>query len=155
MLRYLENLSQSQAELLLKAPILVGILMAGADGEIDRTEINRALQVAQDKATGADENVARFFAFASEDFEDKFKVILQSYASDSHIRNKAITEELRMLNDIWPLLPLQTAGSLYTSLLEMAQRIASSSGGIMGLGRVSEEEKEFVNLPMINNPTKN
>ena len=40
-----QKLDDAEIELVLKAPILVCILIAGADGDIDRKEINKAISI--------------------------------------------------------------------------------------------------------------
>ncbi len=45
MVKELEKLSGKEVELMLKAPILLCILIAGADGTIDRKEIKEAIHV--------------------------------------------------------------------------------------------------------------
>ena len=43
------TLRDDEIEVLLNAPVLVALLIAGADGEIDKKEISQALDLAQGK----------------------------------------------------------------------------------------------------------
>ena len=42
-----KNLNEQEAELMQKAPILVSILIAGADGKIDNKEVRQAIAIAE------------------------------------------------------------------------------------------------------------
>lgn len=153
MLPEFHYLSSSQQELLLKAPILTCILIAGADGEIRKAEVNQAVTTASKKLNTTRGELARFYQFVVEDFEDKVKIILQNYPRNHELRNKAIVHELSELNNVFPLLPIGFATAFYSSLRELALHIAQSSGGILGLNAVNAEEEQYVNLPMIKDPT--
>jgi hypothetical protein len=49
MMNQLKKLLASEAELILKAPLLACILIAGADGNVDRKGIKRAIDLARTK----------------------------------------------------------------------------------------------------------
>lgn len=143
------ELSIPEHELVLKGPILVCILIAGADGSIDQKEIREAVQMAG-KQDWMKSNLRPFFQELAEDFEDKLKVILQAYPFDSKIRNEMIQSELGDLNDILAKTEPDFARSYYEMLRSLAQRIASSSGSFWG--KITAEEARLLELPMIRKP---
>jgi len=151
MIREFENLSEREIELMLKAPLLVCILIAGADGTIDKKEIREAIVITQrnKKTLGI---LASYFKEISEDFEDKLKVIIQGYPYESTQRSPIIIEELVELNKIFPKLDNTFAKSFYDTLLDLAEKIASSSGGLLGIKSIGAEEALYVHLPMIQRP---
>jgi hypothetical protein len=151
MLPELSKLSTSEKELVYRAPLLVCILIAGADGQIDNKEINEAITIARDRQW-VKAVLTNYFLEVSEDFEDKIKMVIQSYPYETALRNKAITEELEGLNLLWEKMSPDFCVSFYESLKFLAQRIASSSGGFWG--KISREEAELLNLPMISDPGK-
>lgn len=134
---------------MLKAPILVCILIAGADGSIDEKEVREAIQMARNRQW-VKSNLQSFFQEFSEDFEDKLKVLLQAYPFDAKSRNDMIQAELANLNDILPQTGPEFARSYYDMLRALAQRIASSSGSIWG--KITTEEARLLELPMIRKP---
>jgi hypothetical protein len=148
------DLNESEVELLLKAPILVCILIAGADGTIDKKEVKEAIAIASDLKhdTGV---LSAYLHESAEDFEDKFKVIVQAYPYMADKRNPILVEELSQLNNLWPRLEYDFAHALYTMLLNIADKIANSSGGLLGIRSVDEDEARYIHLPMITSPTKN
>lgn len=151
MVMELSKLSPGELELVYKAPLLVCILIAGADGDIDRKEIKKAINVAQKKQTGADA-VSTLFKEVAQDFEDKLKVLIQGYPYEATQRTPLIVEELTGLNHLWSRLPAPFAKGFYEVLLTLAQQVAKSSGGLLGMKSVGLEEARLVNLSMIKNP---
>jgi hypothetical protein len=154
MMRELEKLSPSEGDLMLKAPLLVCILIAGADDDIDRKEIKKAIQLAQKNQGSGKSRLMEFYRLMAEDFEDKLKVLIQSFPPKAAQREPIIVDELTHLNQIFSKIDRQLASEFYQSLLEIARKTAESSGGLLGLKSVGEEEARFVNLPMIKNPAQ-
>ncbi|HEY5824089.1 MAG TPA: hypothetical protein VIT44_06985 [Cyclobacteriaceae bacterium] len=152
MLAEFSRLSNVEVELLLKAPILTSILIAGADGNIDRKEIDQAITVARKNARRSKARLMEFYQFVGEDFEDKLKVVIQSYPHNAGQRNAMIVQELAQLNHVLPKVDLNFAKALYGSIKDIAQKIAESSGGLLGIKSVGQEEAQYVNLPMIKDP---
>ena len=145
------SLNDAEVELMLKAPILVCILIAGADGTIDNKEIREAITIAQKniKASGV---LTGYFGELSEDFEDKLKVTIQGYPYESTQRSPLIVDELSGLNSILSKLSKPFASAYYQSLRDIAEKIASSSGGLLGIKSVGSEEARYIQLSMIQNP---
>ena len=149
-----KELTEDERELMYKAPVLVCILIAGADGKIDRKEIQQSITtISQNKERRL--ALSDFFADISNDFEDKIKILIQNYPYESTQRNPLIVEELTRVNQIWSKLDQKFADYYYNMLLELAQKVASSSGGWLGIRSIGSEEAQFVNLPMIRKPSKN
>lgn len=140
-------------ELMFKAPILACILIAGADNDIDKKEIQGALTLANNKHRRGKAKLMGFYQIVNEDFEDKLKITIQSYPIESTQRTPLIVEELAALNSVLPKIEKSFAIEFVKSLRELAMGIAQSSGGILGLKSIGSEEAQFVNLPMIKDPS--
>lgn len=151
MLKELDRLSSTEVETLVKAPLLVCILIAGADGEIDRKEIKGAIELAEKGKTK--DSLAEFYKLVSEDFEDKLKILLQGFPNKSAERTPLVYRELTQLNSILPKIKKSFALDYYKSLRFIAKEIAESSGGMLGLKTVGEEEMKVFDLPMIKDPS--
>ncbi|CAN5247005.1 hypothetical protein BH09BAC3_BH09BAC3_35540 [soil metagenome] len=150
MLKELEGLSASEFDLLAKAPMLVCILIAGADSEIDNKEFKSAIELA--KKGKAKPSVAEFYKIATEDFEDKLKIVLQGLLMETGKRNLQISEELSHLSTIFPRIERNFAIDFYDSLRYIAKMTAESSGGLFGLKKIGDEEMKLMALPMITAP---
>ena len=84
MIKEFEKLNNSEVELMQKTPILVCILIAGADHDIDKREIRGSIELAKKKHKKfKGSSLSNFYLDMSEDFEDKLKMVIQSYSSDA------------------------------------------------------------------------
>ena len=150
MIKELTRLKESEVELMLKAPVLLCILIAGADGTIDRKEIREAINVTVKKK---DKTILdSYFKEVSQDFEDKLKILLQSYPYESNQRSPILIQELSQLNPILRKLDKLFSTAFYDMLKELAEKIAGSSGGFWGMMSVDSEEAKYIRLPMIEDP---
>lgn len=146
------KLTDTEIELMYKAPVLVCILIAGADGKIDRKEIKQAIAQTQKKNMSALDN---YLKEVSQDFEDKLKVLIQSYPYESTQRNPILIEELGQLSGLWKKMDKGFSVHFYNLLRDLALKIAGSSGGLWGMKTVANEEAKYIHLPMISDPAKN
>jgi len=130
----------------------VCILIAGADGEIDKKEIRGAIEYAELKKQKSLSSVSVLFREVTKDFEDKVRVALQQYPYESTQRTPLIVDDLSQLNQLWHKLDPEFSREYYNSLLSISEKIASSSGGMLGIKSIGAEEARYVKLPMIKNP---
>ncbi|MFT5641934.1 MAG: tellurite resistance protein, partial [Cyclobacteriaceae bacterium] len=61
MLKEFENLREDEIDVLLKAPVYVAILIAGADGNIDKSERKEAIEIAHSKQSRAREQLVDYY----------------------------------------------------------------------------------------------
>lgn len=149
-----ENLREDEVQVLLDAPVYVSILIAGADGKIDKSERKEAIEVARSKQSRAREQLVEYYKMVGESFEGKFNSLIESLPEDTKDRNTDIEQELRKLNFILPKIDRPFAIKFYASLKDLAKKIAEASGGILGYLSVSYEEQTLMELKMINDPEK-
>lgn len=147
-------LEQDEIETLFKAPILVSILIAGADNNIDNAEMKKAVSISKTKQQKARKDLIDYYKIVGSDFEDKLKILIQHYPIDAEERNPMIIEELKALNHILPKLDKNFAVDLYQSIRDIARKVAEASGGVLGYMAVGYEESKFVELNMIKDPSK-
>jgi hypothetical protein len=152
MILELKRLKTEEQDLIYRAPFLVSLLIAGADGTIDRKEVREAIRFAENSLIGMDSALARLMREITADFEDKLKVLIQYYPYEATQRNPLIVQELEGLNALWSRIDKTLAIGFYTLLLDIAHHIAESSGGVMGIRSVGSEEARYVRLNMIKNP---
>jgi len=147
------NLDQEEKELMLRVPVLVTILIAGADNEIDHAELKEALEIAKDKTDTQNSNISNYFEHIVNTFELDLKYYLDTLPSDTEKRNHQITDQLRHLNEILPKLAQSFASSFYQNMKELAKRTAEASGGVLGYMAVGKEESKYIDLSMIEDPS--
>ncbi len=154
MIQEFEILSQSERELMYSLPVYVAVLIAGADGDIDKREVARANNLANDKLKNARKDLIPYYNQANEDFEDKLKMAIANLPSGTKERQKVLVEKLKESNDIFAALPKKYAIALYASLKEIAKKIAEASGGVFGYMAIDFEESRLIELKMIKDPSK-
>ena len=154
MIAEFEPLREDEIDVIVKAPVYVAILIAGADGNIDKSERKEAINVARNKQTRSREQLADFYKIVGEGFEDNFNKLIDELPSGTEERISAITKELRKLNFILPKIDSNFSIKFHASLKELAKKIAEASGGVLGYLSVGYEEAKLMELRMINDPSK-
>lgn len=152
MVEEFSGLSSNEKELMYKVPVMVSILIAGADNDIDRSELHQAVSLSRIKQTKAREDLIDFYREAGKDFEDKMKIMIQRYPANATERNAQIIAELERVNEILPKLDNRFAVEFYASIRDMAKKIAEASGGVLGYLAVGYEESKLIGLDMIKDP---
>lgn len=149
-----DKLREDEIDILIKAPAYVSVLIAGADDNIDKSEIKKAIQLAKVKQQKAREVLLEYYKKVGERFEDDFMTLIETLPSKAAERGPAINKELKKLNLILPKLNKGFATEYYASLKDIAKKIAEASGGVLGYLSVSYEEAKLMELTMINDPSK-
>lgn len=148
-----EPLREDEREVLLKTPVYVAILIAGADGKIDKSERKEAIEVARNKQSRSRDQLSEFYKLVGTDFEANFTKLEDELPSGTEARATAITTELRKLNFILPKVDKNFAIKFIASLKDLAKKIAEASGGVLGYLSVSYEESQLIELKMIKEPS--
>lgn len=149
MIQEFESLREDEQEVLLRAPVYVAILIAGADGKIDKTERREAIDIARNKQSRSREQLSEFYKLVGEAFEEQFNKLDGELPSGTDERISAITTELRKLNFILPKVDKNFAIKFIASLKDLAKKIAEASGGVLGYLSISYEESRLMELKMI------
>lgn len=152
MIEEFKNLNQEEADLMYKAPLLVSVLIAGADNDFENTELQHAISLSKLKQEKAREGLIDYYREAGKDFEDKMKFMIHQYPSSAADRNASIITELEKINSILPKLDQKFSTELCASLRDMARKLAETSGGVLGYMAVGYEESKLIGLEMIKNP---
>ncbi len=152
MINYLDPLNEEEKLFLQKAPVLVAILIAGADNKIDKSEIKEALRISRYKPIKARILLKDFYSSIGDEFEYNLIEEIASLPREARKRTPLILEELKKLNTILPKLDRKFAIQFYESMKDIAKRIAKSSGGVLGYISVDYEESKLMELKVIKNP---
>ena len=152
MIPELENLEQDEQNIMYGAPILVAILIAGADGKIDNAEMREALSISSMKKIKARKDLKEYYDEVGVDFEDKLKFGIGNLPNDVAERQLKIVEELEKLNDILPKLSKKFAVKYVESIKDFAKKVAEASGGVLGYMSIGYEESKLIDLKMIKSP---
>ncbi|MFT5725031.1 MAG: tellurite resistance protein [Bacteroidia bacterium] len=146
----LRNLNDTEKQSLTNAPIVVGILIGCADGELSANELSRIEQVIKTKTFSEQNDVHYVYnELANSNLIGSIETLFENLGNTSEERVQAATVELTTLNTILPKLNPTYALQFRDSLHDIAVEVAKASGGIFGIGSIGEEEKELLDLPMI------
>lgn len=154
MLPNADHLSQEEQDFMCSLPIYVSILIAGADGTIDRHEIKKAISLTSIKTQKARKELVDYYKSINTDFEDKLKMTIANLPKDTKEREKVLIEEISKANEVFPKLEKNFVHKLYLSLKDIAKSIAEASGGVFGYMSVGYEESKLIDLKMIKDPSK-
>lgn len=144
-----KELSQKESQLLLQTPALVTVLIAAADSQIDESETNWAEKVVGYRQKIGEKDLFEYY----EAVDENFKATINALTSDNkgtQERIANITTTLETLNTILPKLDTEFAAKLVKSWRSLALQVAKSSGGFLGFGSISAQEKQLMGLSMIN-----
>ena len=77
MLYHISKLNHNDQELVKKAPLLVSILVAGADGEVDASEIEKAVRLIHTKAFTEASDIRHLYKEIDHDVEAALTALLK------------------------------------------------------------------------------
>jgi hypothetical protein len=145
----LSMLTPAQIALLKDAHAYITVLIAGADGNIDPNELSWAEKIAQIRTFAGDERMHDFHEEVNQEIASKIKQLIAELPTDVAKRNAIISEKLAGLNPVLATLDPYIGAYLYKGYVNLAQRIAKASGGILSFFSIGPEEKKWVSLPML------
>ena len=150
MLTEFEQLNPEEVNLLTDVIPLITILIGGADGELDHEELDWAKKVSEIRTYNNPDRLNNFYKLVGESYDDRLKQYLGDLPKSTEERTSAISELLTKVNHILPKLEEEYRKEIYESYKSFAQHVAKASGGFLRFLNVSKEEKDLMNLPMIN-----
>jgi hypothetical protein len=152
MIKAFGPLSSQEEQYLLEVPVLISVLIAGSENELNESELEEASFYARLKKSRAREDLKEYYHKVGENFDENLQVLLGRLSSDRHERNKELRHELSKLNRILPKLDQKIAINLYASYKAFARHVAQAGDGLLGYMAVTPEENELLELSMIQKP---
>lgn len=151
MVKEFQNLREDEVDVLMKAPVYVAILIAGADGEIDKSERKEAIAIASNRQSRSREQLNDYYNQI--DFDADFDKLVGELPSGTEERTTAIIRELRKLNFILKKIDRPFAIKLHASLKDLSKKVAEASGGLLSYLTISYEESKLMELKMLQDPS--
>ena len=155
-IRGFENVNEQELQTLVKVPVMVTFLVAGSDNNIDEQERDWAERLVEFRSMKNESDLVEYYNLVERSWDGNFQhyaEIINEY-SDPQLRCEFLALELEKCNAILAKLNPTLAAKLYNGFKSFARQIAMSSGGILGIGAISPEENQWVNLKMIKNPAE-
>ena len=145
----LAELSEAEAKAVLSAPALITVMIAAADDNIEAKELSWGAQVVDYRSHIGDEDLYDYYEAAEVYFDDNIKVLMAEEVAGHQDRISHIEQSLTAINGSLDKLNHLYAQKLAKSWRSLATQIAKSSGGVLGFGSISAQEKDLLDLKMI------
>ena len=145
-IKHFSQIAESEFELLVQAPALVTVLIAGADSTIDKKEKAWGKKLVAYRTFTSDVKLHEYYEQVDKGFETALDQLVDAWTPESE---QELTDKLAKVNGILPKLDKEIADLLKDSWKSLARKVAEASGGFIGFGSVNPDEARLVELPMI------
>jgi hypothetical protein len=152
MIKQLENLRNEDRELVIEAPVLVALLIAGVDNKIDKDEYNEAVRVIHTKAFSEISSLREVYQELESHVHESIDGILNRYSDDISGMRSMIEHRLAHLNDVFSQMDSGFAHRFYRSLKNLAYHVATKHHEFLGEKLTDHKTKELMELPMLKEP---
>lgn len=143
------KLTPEEGEQLRKAIAQITILIAGADGDIEKQELSWAKKISQIREYNHPVVLNDYYKSVGTDYDQLVSSMISNLPDDTAQRTTVLSDSLAELNPILAKLDNDDAYFYYKSFCSFAEYVAKATGGILGFFSVSSEEKSLMSLPMI------
>jgi hypothetical protein len=148
-MEHFESLSQEELQVLENAVSQIALLIAGADGAIDKEEMDWAAKLMHIRTYSGEKSIQRFYAEVEANFNIKLRDLMKMGSQNVKERQAALSASIAQVNPILAKLDAHTAYHVYHSYMTLAKSVAKSAGGILGFGAISGAEEKLIGLSMI------
>lgn len=149
MTEHFKVLNDEEYKSLTDAISLITLLIAGADGDVVKEELDWATKIAKIRSYSLPEDLNEFYKDVGADFTARLDHFTHVTSSAVTIRMGEINEKLVKINPILAKLNPVLGATLYDSYKSFAKHVAKSSGGFLGFFAVGPEEEKWIGLPML------
>lgn len=140
-------LTAEETEQLLLAPATVTLLVAGVDEKIDRKEEAWASKLVNYRTVTAEVELQPYYEAVATRFDADLDKLTQDWTPGD---TESLISKLEALTPIVEKLDDKLAKILKQSWRTLAEQVAKASGGLIGFGSISDEERAVINLSMLN-----
>jgi len=142
-------ITQEEKIKLLNAIPEITMLIAGADGEIEKEETDWALKLTEIRSFAHHQRLHTFYENVGLNLKQQLTDLQDSLPKDTGMSTRILAQRLEELNPILSKLPEDFGALLYKSFVSFAKHIAKASGGVLGFGSISSDEAKLMDLPML------
>lgn len=142
------NLTDLEAKSLYQAPAMIAVLIASADSNIEEKETAWAKKIMIFRQEVGEDSLFNYYEIS----DSYFSEALRSFLNDDKGTQERISDiegALTQMNVVLAKIDADFAMELVQSWRSFAQQVAKATGGILGFGSISEQEKYLMGLEMI------
>ena len=149
MTEYFKSLAEGDYKKLIQAVSEITILIAGADGEIDKNELEWAEKLTHIRSYKMSKDLIGFYQEVGKTFHEDIEALIKELPSKTEERQAILSKRLEEVNPILGKLDHLVALHLYKSYTSFAKHVAKASGGVLGFFSIGPNESDLITLPMI------
>lgn len=140
-------LSEAEKDLLLLAPAMVTVLIAGADDDIAKRETERAAKLVHYRTFTADFALHDYYEAVNARFRADLEALLKTWTPQEG--QTALSARLEQTEAALAKIDANFAAELRKSWRSLAKKVAEAEGGVFHMGGISKAELKLVDLPML------
>lgn len=148
------SVTEEELDVLALAPVWVILLVAGADGNINRKEKQEAVSIMQRWCDCIGPESPDLWRDVVQNFETNIRGYQMLLPTDLEKRNEVLISKIGRLNDFIDRLDRAFADRYVAFLRDLANRVATASGGFFGYRNPQSESARFADLSMIDYPPR-
>jgi len=149
MTEFFSTLNDTEYKQLTNAVSEITILIAGADGKIQESELEWAEKVTKIRSYKMSEELIGFYQSVGATFSNDLSNLINELPVHIGDRQHILETRLEKLNPILAKLSPVVAGKLHESFTSFAKHVAKASGGLFGFFAIGPKEGELIDLPML------
>jgi len=149
MLDTFKGITEQEKRQLIEGIAKITILIAGADGTIDKHETSWASKLAKIRSYASNKRLNEFYGIVGKTFCKDLERMISTLPKDTAARTNELAMQLSQLNNLLAKLPFKIRLALYNSYTSFAKHVAEASGGFFRFLSISGEEKKLMSLPML------
>jgi Icc-related predicted phosphoesterase len=148
MIKHFNDLAPKEQEILLDAPLWVAIWVGISDNHFDKKEQAKALETLGVKSFSESPDVAILYQQIQHP-GDRLTTLLDTLPASPDAIKEAVKNQLLEVKAVLGKCDPPFAMELFKSFRSVGVHVANASGGMLGIGSMSEEERTAMQLEFL------
>jgi hypothetical protein len=144
------ELSQEELNLIAKAPLYIGLLIAEADGFADQKELDWIEKVTFFRIKTAHHALRAYYQLANDAVKSDLNLVKSELSENQDEKMSYLSDKIAEMKPVLAKLDENTKHKLVDSFHSMALSIAEISGGMLSFFSHNPEEEKWLALEMLN-----
>jgi hypothetical protein len=149
MFKSIDALSPKDQKVLYDAVPQVVLLVAGADGIIDDSELAASEKVTHVRSFDFHPEWMEFYEELDQNLHERLLAMINTLPRETNERQTELVNQLSKVNGVIKKLDKRQARHYYEGLLSLVGHVAKASGGFIGWLSIGPKEAKVTDLPMI------
>ncbi|MEO5570918.1 MAG: hypothetical protein ABIT08_11730 [Bacteroidia bacterium] len=120
-----------EQKLLIKVPVLVSVLAASTDYEINEVQKADAIKLAHLKSFSGDPDLKSYLDKVDKHFVENFESVVKQYAPFDDSKRKALKKEIESVNQVISTLEPDLASKLFKYLSDYSEHVKHAEHSVL------------------------